>query len=215
MISGSVDGVWGDGELIMTAYDDDEIDPEKQMDSWMWRCALLGFLPRPEVVHVETYCIEFRRDDNLPSNVLVVKDFRQLTHYKYPALMEDVRAKADEFAFFAGATGWRGEMTTPTPRKLIVSKVDETLEWLKGIPAVPRVRATPVPRAVDRQLEPGDIVVGSLPLVVAAQVCQRGAEYWHINFRRPRHTHRDLTAAELGKTATVERYIITAKERIA
>lgn len=104
-----------------------------------------------------------------------------------------------------------GKMNT----KLIVTDVPATLEWLRENPVFAGFKAVPfLGRRVD-SLEPGDIVVGSLPLVIAAQICGAGAEYWHINFRRPRKQHRKLTADELRARATVERYTIEEGERIA
>ena len=106
-------------------------------------------------------------------------------------------------------------MTERKQRKLIVSDVEATKEWLLGKPVLKGFETVPFLGRLLNQLRSGDIVVGTLPLVVAAQVCRCGAEYWHINFRRPRHQHRHLTADELARTATVERYIISEGERIA
>ena len=110
-IQGAIDGIVGDGELLITATTDGEIDVEHQFASWRWRCALLGFYPPPKVIHIETYAIEFRKQDpdaGGPVNVLHVKEFRRLTFHPYPGLAEDVRSAAHEFAGIAEATGWPG-----------------------------------------------------------------------------------------------------------
>lgn len=47
-------------------------------------------------------------------------------------------------------------------------------------------------------VQPGDTVIGSLPVNLAAQVCQRGAAYWHLSLALPAHMRgRELSAAEL------------------
>ena len=115
-----------------------------------------------------------------------------------------------------------GQATTSNPwedngmssRKLIISNVEGTIRWLKSKPVFRDFEPVPyLGRLVD-QLEPGDIVVGTLPLALAADVCAKGAEYWHINFRRPRAKGRTLTAEELEETASVEHTMIEIRERI-
>ncbi|QFU02570.1 Putative CRISPR-associated protein [Halomonas sp. THAF5a] len=35
------------------------------------------------------------------------------------------------------------------------------------------------------QIAPGDVVYGTLPIHLAAAVCARGAEYWHLSLTMP------------------------------
>lgn len=35
------------------------------------------------------------------------------------------------------------------------------------------------------QVQPGDTVIGSLPVNLAAQVCAKGAAYWHLSLEVP------------------------------
>lgn len=44
------------------------------------------------------------------------------------------------------------------------------------------------------QVQPGDTVIGSLPVNLAAQVCERGAAYWHLSLALPA----DLRGCELS-----------------
>ena len=37
-----------------------------------------------------------------------------------------------------------------------------------------------VPHLDPAQVQPGDAVIGTLPVNLAAQVCARGAAYWHL-----------------------------------
>jgi len=101
-----------------------------------------------------------------------------------------------------------------TPHKLIVSNVDATVDWLRGHELFRDFRQIDYLGNLVKDLQPGDIVVGSLPLHLAAKICAKGAEYWYTNFRRPRFQNRNLTASELAESATVERYHIETRERI-
>ncbi len=47
-------------------------------------------------------------------------------------------------------------------------------------------------------IQPGDTVMGSLPVHLAARVCARGASYWNLSLRLPEHARgRELSADEL------------------
>lgn len=104
-------------------------------------------------------------------------------------------------------------MSTP-PQKIIVSNVDATLEWLRSHDVFRDFQQVSYLGDLVRTLRPGAIVVGSLPLHLAAKICEKGAEYWYINFRRPRRDNRNLTAAQLAESATVERYHVESRERV-
>lgn len=54
----------------------------------------------------------------------------------------------------------------------------------------------------------GDRVLGSLPVNMAAELCDRGAEYWHLSLRLlPEDRGRELTADDLDTGgARLERY---------
>jgi CRISPR-associated protein Csx16 len=69
---------------------------------------------------------------------------------------------------------------------------------------------------VDRQIahldidliQPGDTVIGSLPVNMAAEVCGRGASYIHLSLRIPESWRgRELTAEQMTAFgAKLERY---------
>ena len=47
---------------------------------------------------------------------------------------------------------------------------------------------------------PGDVVLGTLPVSVAAQVCQRGAKYLHLSLDiPPARRGQELTARDMDK----------------
>ena len=98
--------------------------------------------------------------------------------------------------------------------KYIVSNVDATREWLATMDVFRDFEALPYLGHRVKTLQRGDIVVGSLPLHLAAQICDQGAEYWHINFRRPRHPNRNFTVEEMDERATIERFRIERLEQI-
>ena len=47
-------------------------------------------------------------------------------------------------------------------------------------------------------IQPGDTVIGTLPIHLAAQICQRGGRYLHLSLEvPPEQRGRELTAADL------------------
>ena len=60
------------------------------------------------------------------------------------------------------------------------------------------------------QIQPGDCVIGTLPVNLAAQVCARGAAYWHLSLEISAAARgRELSASELfALGATLERFDI-------
>lgn len=48
-------------------------------------------------------------------------------------------------------------------------------------------------------VKPGDVVLASLPLPIAAKVCAKGGIYKHVEITRPANIHGDLTSAEILK----------------
>ena len=49
-------------------------------------------------------------------------------------------------------------------------------------------------------VQPGDTVIGSLPVNLAAQVCATGAAYWHLSLELPASLRgRELSADELER----------------
>lgn len=55
-----------------------------------------------------------------------------------------------------------------------------------------------VPHLNPADVQPGDTVIGTLPVNLAAQVCQRGASYWNLSLRIPAQARgRELNADEL------------------
>lgn len=57
----------------------------------------------------------------------------------------------------------------------------------------------------------GDTVIGSLPVSLAAQVCAKGAVYWHLSLELPAELRgQELSADDLARLgACVERFEIT------
>ena len=49
-----------------------------------------------------------------------------------------------------------------------------------------------------QQVQAGDTVIGTLPIPLAAQICARGAAYWHLSLELPAHKRgQELSATEL------------------
>lgn len=73
-----------------------------------------------------------------------------------------------------------------------------------------------VPHLDPAQVQPGDAVIGTLPVNLAAQVCASGAAYWHLALEMPAQSRgRELSADELLTLgATLRRYTVsTQKEK--
>lgn len=62
------------------------------------------------------------------------------------------------------------------------------------------------------RIQPGDTVIGSLPVNLAAEVCARGAQYWHLSLRVPAQARgQELSADELQALgARLERFTVHA-----
>jgi CRISPR-associated protein Csx16 len=60
------------------------------------------------------------------------------------------------------------------------------------------------------EIQSGDTVIGSLPINLAAEVCARGAEYWHLSlWLDSRDRGCELSAIDLqNRLATLERFAI-------
>lgn len=88
-----------------------------------------------------------------------------------------------------------------------VSRHPGALEWV-------RRNSTPFDRHVahldPNDVKAGDKVIGSLPVNLAAEVCTRGAEYWHLSLQlAPQDRGRELSASELlDYSATLEQFEI-------
>ena len=65
-----------------------------------------------------------------------------------------------------------------------------------------------VPHLDPAQVQPGDAVIGTLPVNLAAQVWARGAAYWHLALGVPAQSRgRELSADELlALGATLQRF---------
>ena len=61
-------------------------------------------------------------------------------------------------------------------------------------------------------IQPGDVVIGTLPIHLAARVCERGGRYLHLSLELPPEQRgRELSAAELRRFgARLEEYRVLA-----
>lgn len=84
------------------------------------------------------------------------------------------------------------EDKAPKARHFFVSRHPGAIEWARQYPWA--VRARFVSHLVIEDIAPGDIVIGTLPVHLAAQVCARGARYLHLAL--------SLTAGQRGSELT-------------
>ncbi len=78
-----------------------------------------------------------------------------------------------------------------------ISRHPGAREWV-------RKQGVAIDRYVDHlrpeQISPGDTVIGSLPVNLAAEVCQRGARYLHLGVDiPPNYRGKELTTEELER----------------
>ncbi len=62
-------------------------------------------------------------------------------------------------------------------------------------------------------LQPGDVVIGTLPVHMAAQVCERGGRYWHLSLTTPLERRgTEFDAAEMRAFgARLEEFVVYRK----
>lgn len=67
-----------------------------------------------------------------------------------------------------------------------------------------------------QQLQPGDIVLGTLPVNLAAEVCARGGRYLHLALElAPERRGAELTARDMRRFgARVEEYLVKRMPRV-
>ena len=89
----------------------------------------------------------------------------------------------------------------------LVTRHEGALHWMRAHgPSFDRH----VPHLDPAQVAPGDRVLGTLPVHLAAQVCARRAEYWHLMLELPEDARgRELGAQELTALgARLQRFFI-------
>lgn len=91
---------------------------------------------------------------------------------------------------------------------LFISRHPGALEWAAGEGfAVDRMIAHLDPDTI----QPGDVVIGTLPVNLAARVCAHGGRYLHLSLELPLEWRgRELSAADLRRFgARLEEYRVT------
>lgn len=88
-----------------------------------------------------------------------------------------------------------------------VSRHPGALEWMqRNGPAFDRH----VTHLAPDEIAEGDTVIGTLPVNLAAEVCARGATYWHLSLQLdPKDRGQELSADQLDTyRATLEPYFV-------
>ena len=84
--------------------------------------------------------------------------------------------------------------SAPLPRRFFVSRHPGAIEWARQYPWA--VRARFVPHLEIEEIGEGDVLIGTLPVHLAAEVCARGARYLHLSI--------SLTAGQRGCELTAQ-----------
>ena len=98
-------------------------------------------------------------------------------------------------------------MSQITGKTLFISRHPGAVQWIKAQPIV-----------IDRfiahleieEIQPGDRVIGSLPVHLAGQVCARGAEYYNLSIKLPeKFRGQELSCEQLKQmSARLERFSV-------
>ena len=81
-------------------------------------------------------------------------------------------------------------------RRFFVSRHPGAIEWARGQPAA--AGASFLPHLQPDTVGPGDVVMGTLPVNLAHEVCRRGARYYHLSLRvSPEQRGCELSSREL------------------
>ncbi|GIX15053.1 MAG: hypothetical protein KatS3mg118_3012 [Paracoccaceae bacterium] len=97
------------------------------------------------------------------------------------------------------------------PRALFVSRHPGAVEWARRQGIV----AEAVHHLDPSAIRPGDTVIGTLPVHLAAEVCARGGRYLHLVLDLPPEARgRDLSAEEMDRHgARLQECQVSMKER--
>ena len=90
-----------------------------------------------------------------------------------------------------------------------VSRHAGAIEWVRGQNIQVDVFVAHLDPA---QVGAGDTIIGSLPVNLAAEICARGAAYWHVSVKLPADLRgQELSADDLTQlNARLERFTIQA-----
>ncbi|WP_126443803.1 CRISPR-associated protein Csx16 [Sulfuricystis multivorans] len=88
-----------------------------------------------------------------------------------------------------------------------VSRHPGALDWARAAQVAFDVH---VPHLDPGMLQAGDVVIGSLPVHLAAQVCARGARYFNLSLDLPAHLRGQELDAQTLKAldARLEEYVV-------
>lgn len=91
-----------------------------------------------------------------------------------------------------------------------ITRHQGTLDWLNRQEFPVDVTLSHLDLSV---IKPGDVVVGLLPVHLAATVCSSGADYWHLSMKLPYEARgKELTADEMDAYgARLERFMVTLR----
>ncbi len=95
-------------------------------------------------------------------------------------------------------------------KAVFVTRHSGAVVWARrqGIDAVPVTHIDPA------DFGPGDVVAGTLPVHIAAEICARGAVYLHLSMEVPEALRgRELSAEDMERCdARLERYRIEKRD---
>ncbi len=77
-----------------------------------------------------------------------------------------------------------------------VTRHKGAVEWARGR----GIKAQHIEHLDPDTIKPGDVVLGTLPVSVAAQVCTRGAKYLHLSLKTPpKRRGQELSAEDMDE----------------
>ena len=114
---------------------------------------------------------------------------------KQPVPADAARKNAEAaVAAFAEAAPVPVHAAAPPARVLFVTRHKGAVEWARR----QGIEAETVAHLDPEEIRPGDTVIGTLPVHLVAEICQRGARYLHLTLDLPREARgRELSADDL------------------
>lgn len=104
-------------------------------------------------------------------------------------------------------------MIDADPRTFFVTRHPGARDWAARHGHAGALTIAHLDRDLLASLRPGDQVLGSLPVSLAAEVCGKGARYFHLSLDVPPEARgRSLTADDMeGFGARLEEFVVTRR----
>ena len=98
---------------------------------------------------------------------------------------------------------------------IFVSRHRGAWDWFKASPYFEKFQDVElVPHLDTSIISKGDVVIGTLPIHLAAEVCKKGAEFWYLSLNlTPDQRGKELSASEMAEVdGSLSRFSVILKK---